>query len=149
MAAIHAGATVAVIGAGTTGAGIPQMMVAGHNAVLVDAEPGRAGRSVNAMRKRLLCEAAKGRMRHEETEEAGTWLEADSLDGEAMIELRSSAAVVSPTAHTAAAQAEELRRLVVAQRKSRSASSMTFRASSSHVRSQHWSTMRWTFWRAA
>ncbi|MFX0574437.1 3-hydroxyacyl-CoA dehydrogenase NAD-binding domain-containing protein [Nocardia nepalensis] len=49
-----------MIGAGTMGAGIAQMTVAGHDTVLIDAEPGRAGRSVDAMGNDCCARQLKG-----------------------------------------------------------------------------------------
>lgn len=54
---------VAVVGAGTMGAGIAQTAaVAGHRVYLCDAEPGAAGRAVSGIRDRVKSLAAKGRL---------------------------------------------------------------------------------------
>jgi 3-hydroxybutyryl-CoA dehydrogenase len=55
--------TVAVVGAGTMGAGIAQVAaVAGHPVLLYDALPGAAQSAVDRIRARLVALAAKGRL---------------------------------------------------------------------------------------
>jgi len=56
-------APVAVIGAGTMGAGIAQVAaVAGHPVMVYDAVEGAAGRAVDAVRDRVTRQVAKGRL---------------------------------------------------------------------------------------
>jgi 3-hydroxybutyryl-CoA dehydrogenase len=55
-------ALIAIIGAGTMGAGIAQVAaVAGHPVIVYDAAPGAAGRAVSAVRERIAALVAKGR----------------------------------------------------------------------------------------
>ena len=54
---------VAVIGAGTMGAGIAQVAaVAGHRVLLADAVDGAAGRAIDRIRERVKAQVAKGRL---------------------------------------------------------------------------------------
>ena len=56
-------APIAVIGAGTMGAGIAQVAaVAGHPVIVYDTAPGAAGRAVSAVRERIARLVAKGRL---------------------------------------------------------------------------------------
>ena len=56
-------APVAVVGAGTMGAGIAQVAaVAGHPVIVYDAAEGAAGRAVAAVRDRVARRVAKGRL---------------------------------------------------------------------------------------
>jgi len=60
---IEPGAPVAVVGAGTMGAGIAQVAaVAGHPVLVFDAAEGAAGRAVAAIRERVAGLVAKGRL---------------------------------------------------------------------------------------
>ena len=60
---IDRAAPIAVIGAGTMGAGIAQVAaVAGHPVILYDAMEGAAGRAVTAIRDRVARPVAKGRL---------------------------------------------------------------------------------------
>jgi 3-hydroxybutyryl-CoA dehydrogenase len=60
---IEASAPIAVIGAGTMGAGIAQVAaVAGHPVLVYDAAPGAAERAVDAVRMRIAALVAKGRL---------------------------------------------------------------------------------------
>jgi 3-hydroxybutyryl-CoA dehydrogenase len=60
---IEASAPIAVIGAGTMGAGIAQVAaVAGHPVLVYDAAPGAAERAVGAVRMRIAGLVAKGRL---------------------------------------------------------------------------------------
>jgi 3-hydroxybutyryl-CoA dehydrogenase len=60
---IDASAPVAVIGAGTMGAGIAQVAaVAGHPVLLYDTVPGAADRAIGAVRMRIAASVAKGRL---------------------------------------------------------------------------------------
>jgi 3-hydroxybutyryl-CoA dehydrogenase len=60
---IEASAPIAVIGAGTMGAGIAQVAaVAGHPVLVYDAAPGAAERAVGAVRMRISALVAKGRL---------------------------------------------------------------------------------------
>jgi 3-hydroxybutyryl-CoA dehydrogenase len=60
---IDASAPVAVIGAGTMGAGIAQVAaVAGHPVLVYDAVPGAAERAVASVRARVTASVAKGRL---------------------------------------------------------------------------------------
>ena len=60
---IERAAPVAVVGAGTMGAGIAQVAaVAGHPVILYDAMEGAAGRAVTAIRDRVARLVAKGRL---------------------------------------------------------------------------------------
>ena len=60
---IERDAPVAVIGAGTMGAGIAQVAaVAGHPVTVYDAVEGAAGRAVDAVRDRVTRQVAKGRL---------------------------------------------------------------------------------------
>jgi 3-hydroxybutyryl-CoA dehydrogenase len=60
---IEASAPIAVIGAGTMGAGIAQIAaVAGHPVLVYDAAPGAAERAVGAVRDRVASLVAKGRL---------------------------------------------------------------------------------------
>jgi 3-hydroxybutyryl-CoA dehydrogenase len=60
---IDASAPVAVIGAGTMGAGIAQVAaVAGHPVLVYDAVPGAAERAVASVRARVAASVAKGRL---------------------------------------------------------------------------------------
>ena len=60
---IEASAPIAVIGAGTMGAGIAQVAaVAGHPVLVYDAAPGAAERAVDAVRDRIAALVAKGRL---------------------------------------------------------------------------------------
>jgi 3-hydroxybutyryl-CoA dehydrogenase len=62
-AATERAALVAVVGAGTMGAGIAQVAaVAGHPVLVFDAAEGAAGRAVAAIRERVAGLAAKGRL---------------------------------------------------------------------------------------
>ena len=64
MTEIGRSAPIAVIGAGTMGAGIAQVAaVAGHPVILYDAVEGAAGRAVAAIRDRVARLVAKGRLR--------------------------------------------------------------------------------------
>jgi 3-hydroxybutyryl-CoA dehydrogenase len=60
---IEASAPIAVIGAGTMGAGIAQVAaVAGHPVLVYDAVPGTAERAVGGVRMRVAALVAKGRL---------------------------------------------------------------------------------------
>jgi 3-hydroxybutyryl-CoA dehydrogenase len=60
---IEASAPIAVIGAGTMGAGIAQVAaVAGHPVLVYDAAPGAAERAVGGVRERVAALVAKGRL---------------------------------------------------------------------------------------
>jgi 3-hydroxybutyryl-CoA dehydrogenase len=60
---IDASAPIAVIGAGTMGAGIAQVAaVAGHPVLVYDTAPGAAERAVAAIRARIASSVAKGRL---------------------------------------------------------------------------------------
>ena len=60
---IDASAPIAVIGAGTMGAGIAQVAaVAGHPVLVYDAVPGAAERAVASVRARVAASVAKGRL---------------------------------------------------------------------------------------
>jgi 3-hydroxybutyryl-CoA dehydrogenase len=60
---IDASAPIAVIGAGTMGAGIAQVAaVAGHPVLVYDTAPGAAERAVSAVRTRIASSVAKGRL---------------------------------------------------------------------------------------
>jgi 3-hydroxybutyryl-CoA dehydrogenase len=66
-----AGATVAVVGAGTMGAGIAQVAaVAGHPVLLHDSAPGAAARAEAGIRDRLAGQVAKGRITAEQAANA-------------------------------------------------------------------------------
>ena len=63
MTGIGRSAPVAVVGAGTMGAGIAQVAaVAGHPVIVYDAAEGAAGRAVTAVRDRVARLVAKGRL---------------------------------------------------------------------------------------
>src|SRR5690349_1393573 len=63
MRSLDATATVAVVGAGTMGAGIAQIAAqAGHPVLLTDAVAGRAAQAVDGVRAQLARLAAKGRL---------------------------------------------------------------------------------------
>jgi 3-hydroxybutyryl-CoA dehydrogenase len=60
---IEASAPIAVIGAGTMGAGIAQVAaVAGHPVLIYDAAPGAAERAIRGVRERVAALVAKGRL---------------------------------------------------------------------------------------
>lgn len=55
--------TIAVVGAGTMGAGIAQVAaLAGHRVLLLDAAPGAAGRAVSAIREQVTSLVARGKL---------------------------------------------------------------------------------------
>ena len=63
MPSLDATATVAVVGAGTMGAGIAQVAaLAGHRVLLTDAATGRAAQAIDDVRAQLARLAAKGRL---------------------------------------------------------------------------------------
>ncbi|MGN6599486.1 MAG: 3-hydroxyacyl-CoA dehydrogenase NAD-binding domain-containing protein [Actinomycetes bacterium] len=99
---------VAVVGAGTMGAGIAQLAaVAGHRTLLLDAAPGAAAAAVEALRARLASLAERGRMDAERARAAGERLEAV----EAVEALADAGIVIEAVVEDAAAKRELLAHL--------------------------------------